>query len=51
MPASQRSTEARGTGLRVVLMAMLATTPQFVEYNAHVIRNILTYIAPPLGWR
>jgi hypothetical protein len=22
-----------------------------VEYNAHVIKNILTYIAPPLGWR
>lgn len=22
-----------------------------VEYNAHVLDNILTHVAPPLGWR
>ena len=32
---------------------LLLTVPNQlgVEYNAHVIENILTYIAPPLGWR
>jgi hypothetical protein len=22
-----------------------------VEYNAHIVENILTHVAPPLGWR
>ena len=32
---------------------LLLTVPNQlgVEYNAHVIENILTYVAPPLGWR
>jgi alkanesulfonate monooxygenase SsuD/methylene tetrahydromethanopterin reductase-like flavin-dependent oxidoreductase (luciferase family) len=32
---------------------LLLTVPNQlgVEYNAHVIENVLTHIAPPLGWR
>ena len=32
---------------------LLLTVPNQlgVEYNAHVIENILTHVAPPLGWR
>ncbi len=32
---------------------LLLTVPNQlgVEYNAHVIRSILTHVAPPLGWR
>ena len=32
---------------------LLLTVPNTlgVEYNAHVIENILKYVAPKLGWR
>jgi len=32
---------------------LLLTVPNQlgVDYNAHVIDNILTYVAPALGWR
>jgi hypothetical protein len=32
---------------------LLLTVPNQlgVEYNAHIMENILTHVAPPLGWR
>jgi hypothetical protein len=32
---------------------LLLTVPNQlgIEYNAHVIEDILTHVAPPLGWR
>jgi hypothetical protein len=45
--------DSYGSRVRSAADTLLLTVPNTlgVDYNAHIIESILTYVAPELGWR